>query len=195
MKQLIHAPSFLLRYQEWWMIDRPLLMFDIDHREFAVLILRICSFAAQFVPSNSLYIDSIGNVSLLDIRNTCNEVGDSLANACIALDPKGSLIRVQHLLFAALKFTCEGKTAQFWEGIGAAAQATKKAGIHRDHLFSMDVNGDLEKEMQRRVFCCLYVLDRYVVSHNDHEGNITNTPLQIVICLDSLIAFHLYPTT
>ena len=158
MKQLVHAPSFLIQYQQWWLKDRPLSIADI---EFAVLILRISLYAAQFLPSPSHTIDRISALSLPEIRNVCTEVGNSLAKACVALDWKGSLVRVQHLLFAAIKSSCEGRTDQFWEGIALASQAAQKAGIQRDTSDPASNNWELEKEMRRRVFCSLYILDRY----------------------------------
>lgn len=162
MKQLIHAPNFLMCYQQWWAKDRPLSVGDI---EFAALILRICSYAAQFLPSPSHTIDSIGGQSLSDIRNACSDVGDSLAKTCVDLDWKGSLVRVQHILFAAIKFSCEGRTDKFWEGIASASRAAQQAGLHRDAPGAEnDGAQELEKEMRRRIFCSLYVLDRYVAS-------------------------------
>lgn len=162
MKQLIHAPNFLMHYQEWWTKDRPLSVGDI---EFATLILRICSYASQFLPSPSHTIDRIGGLPLSDIRNACSDVGDSLAKTCVVLDWKGSLVRVQHILFAAIKLSCEGRTDKFWEEIASASRAAQKAGIHRD-VPSLENDGaqELEKEMRRRIFCSLYVLDRCVAS-------------------------------
>jgi hypothetical protein len=158
IKQLVHAPSFLASYQKWWLKERPLLTDDI---EFAVLILRICSYTAQFLPSPSYTSDTICGISLSQIRKICAEVADSLAHSCVALDWKGSLVRVQHLVFAAMKCSCEGRVVQFWEGIASASQAAQKAEIHRD-CSKLEGNGDneLEKDMRRRVFCSLYVLDR-----------------------------------
>lgn len=159
MKQIVHAPTFLMRYQQWWNLDRPL---SIADTEFAVLILRICSYAAQFLPSHSHTIDSIDRLPLSGIRNACNEVGNSLAHACVTLDWNGSLTRVQHLLFFAIKLSCEGRTDMFWEAIGAASQAAQKAGIHEDRSEPGNNHDELENEMRRRVFCSLYILDRYV---------------------------------
>src|SRR5688572_8990805 len=129
MKQVIHGPAFLNRYQKWWIRNDPLSVADV---EFAVLILRICVYAAQFLPSPTNSIDTIRGRSLCDIRKTCSDIGDSLASACFILDPKGSLVRVQHILYAALKASCEGRTDQFWDGIVSASRASLKAGIHTD---------------------------------------------------------------
>ncbi|RDW78578.1 fungal specific transcription factor domain-containing protein [Aspergillus mulundensis] len=134
MKQVIHAPSFLAHV-----------------------------YAAQSLPSPSHTVDSIGGLSLTNIRNTCSEVSDSLAQACLSLDWKGSLVRVQDTLFLALKFSCEGRTDRFWEGIAAASRAAQKAGIHADASFP-STNGaqNLEREIERRTLCSLYVLDSHL---------------------------------
>lgn len=160
MKQIIHAPSFLTHYQAWWTKDRPLPVGDI---EFAVLILRICSYSVQFLPSPSHPIDGIYGIPLSDICNTCSDIGNSLAKACLALDWKGSLVRVQHILFAALKFSCEGRQDRFWEELGCASRAAQKAGMHvGGSIVKDDGTHELEKEIRRRTFCSLYVLDRCV---------------------------------
>ncbi|CBF76151.1 hypothetical protein AN5071.2 [Aspergillus nidulans FGSC A4] len=67
--------------------------------------LRVSAYTAHFLPSPSHTVDSIGGVSLTDIRNTCSNVGDSLAQACLSLDWEGSLVRVQYTLFLALRFS------------------------------------------------------------------------------------------
>lgn len=164
MKQVIHAPSFLANYQLWWAQDKIVEIADV---EFAALIARICSYATQFLPSPSHTVDQIRGRSLADIRDTCSSIGNNLATACEILDWKGTLVRVQHIIFAALKVSCEGRTSQFWEGIGSACRAAQKAGIHTDTTGLMgsqlpkDSAQELERDVQRRTFCSLYVLDRY----------------------------------
>ncbi|OJD15550.1 hypothetical protein AJ78_04207 [Emergomyces pasteurianus Ep9510] len=167
MKQVVHAPSFLSHYQQWWIKrDSSMAVSDI---EFATLIVRICSYATQFLPSPSHNIDQIRGRSLSDIRDTCTDIGNNLSKTCETFDKKGSLFRVQHLLFAALKRSCEGGTAQFWEGIASAARAAQKAGIHTEPIQSgespiseKDSAQALEKEVRRRTFCSLYVLDSHL---------------------------------
>ncbi|KAJ5507322.1 hypothetical protein N7527_009465 [Penicillium freii] len=165
MKQVIHAPSFLVNYQLWWAKDK---IAEIADVEFAALIARICSYATQFLPSPSHAVDQIRGRSLADIRDTCSNIGNNLATACEILDWKGTLVRVQHIIFAALKVSCEGRTSQFWEGIGSACRAAQKAGIHTDTTGLMgsqlpkDSAQELERDIQRRTFCSLYVLDSHL---------------------------------
>lgn len=172
MKQVIHAPSFLAQYQLWWTKSQPLPVRDV---EFAVLILRVSVYAAHFLPSPSHTVDSIGGVSLTDIRNTCSDIGDSLAQACVSLDWKGSLVRVQHTLFLALKFSCEGRTDRFWEGLAVSSRAAQKAGIHADApLQALDGAQNLEREIERRTLCSLYVLDSHLSRQLDRVPFLPN---------------------
>ncbi|KAL2866906.1 uncharacterized protein BJX67DRAFT_354362 [Aspergillus lucknowensis] len=160
MKQLVHVPAFLAHYQKWWSKDRPMRLEDV---EFAVLILRICSYAILFLPSPSFKGDEVGGQSFSEIRHICGNLGDSLAESCAALDWKGSMVRVQHLLFAALAFSCEGRTDKFWEGIASACRASQKAGLHAN-TSAPTGNGtqELEKEIRRRTICNLYLLDSHL---------------------------------
>ncbi|QSS66970.1 fungal specific transcription factor domain-containing protein [Histoplasma capsulatum] len=120
-------------------------------------------------------VDQIYGRSLEDIRDTCCDIGENLAKACNMLDGKGSLFRVQHLLFAALKLSCEGGTASFWEGVASASRAAQKAGIHREATDCrrspplLQENGaqELEKEVRRRTFCSLYALDSHLARQLD----------------------------
>ncbi|KAL4977904.1 hypothetical protein BDW66DRAFT_26869 [Aspergillus desertorum] len=160
MKQLVHVPSFLRHYQQWWnKHSTP----TVAEAELAVLILRICAYATQFLPSPWHSDHEINGIQLLDIRNTCIEVGDSLSEACLILDWNGSLIRVRQILFAALNSSCEGQTARFWEGIASACRAAQKAGVLTAASGSgSEVVHGFAIEMQRRTLCNLYLLDSHL---------------------------------
>lgn len=158
MEQAIHGPTFLARYQEWWATNDPLSVTDV---EFSVLILRICAYAAHFLPSPTNNVDKIRGRSIVEILRTCDEVASSLASICASLDPKGSLVRVQHILYFSLKASCEGTWGQFWDGIISACSAALTAGIYTDASVQEYYGAqELEKEMNRRTFCVLYILDR-----------------------------------
>ncbi|KAL4954298.1 hypothetical protein BDW69DRAFT_183667 [Aspergillus filifer] len=160
MKQLVHVPSFLTHYQRWW---TDLNHLNTSNTEFAVLVLRICEYATQFLPSPSHPDDSIHRLPLSDIRGTCTKLADSLSEACLTLDWKGSLVRVQHILFAALSSSCEGRTDKFWEGIASASRAAQKAGVHTAAAVPNSVGASgFEREMQMRTFCNLYLLDSHL---------------------------------
>lgn len=130
-------------------------MFDL---EFAVVILRMCSYASEFLPSQSYTIEKIRGMSLADIRNAGDDVAAILPWPAPALTPKGSLLRVQHLAFAGLKSRCEGRVRVSRDRLRCAIQVALKIGIDSNAMSDM---GELEKEMRRRVFYNLYIWDGY----------------------------------
>jgi hypothetical protein len=156
MKQIVDARQFLLQYEVWWEKKRPLSAPDV---EFAVLILRICSYTAHFASSTLHTVDHKTVLPLPEIRAACSEIANSLVKACIVMDWKGSLVRVQHSLYAAITYSCEGRTDKYWEGIGRASQAAQRAEIHRGTLHR-EGGWDMEAEMQQRVMYSLYIFDR-----------------------------------
>lgn len=100
-------------------------------------------------------------MDLADIRQACDDVANDLAIKCTHLNPKGSLLRVQHLAFAGLKSQCEGRINDFRDNLKSAIQVAQNIGIDMDATEISPDMGELEKEMRRRVFCNLYVWDRY----------------------------------
>ncbi|KAI1881782.1 hypothetical protein JX265_000608 [Neoarthrinium moseri] len=157
MKQVVHGPSFLTLYHQWRAKSDGLSATDL---ELLVLVLRMCSYAAQFLPSPSYTIDSVRGVALSEIRSTCSDLADGLAKECLTIGKRGSLIRVQHVILHALKLQCEGRTDKFWEGIAHASHAAQKAGIHTNSTSPGDYGDTMvEKEMRQRTLCVLYAID------------------------------------
>lgn len=154
--QLIYPPWFLGQYQRWWSLDKPSSVADI---EFSILILRICCYATQFLPSPTYTIDSIKGVSLADIRKSCEEASDALAPICIRLDPRGSLIRVQHIAFSGLASISVSRMNAFWESLSCATRVAQKIGLHLGTVTWPSNMDELEKEMKRQTYCNLYIWD------------------------------------
>jgi hypothetical protein len=98
---------------------------------------------------------------LADIRTVCDDIAEKLASICARFNPRGSLLRVQHLAFLGLRWQCEGRNNTFWETLSSAILVAQKAGLHRNDMASMPEMHELEKEMRCRVFCNLYIWDRY----------------------------------
>ncbi|KAJ5152588.1 uncharacterized protein N7482_009066, partial [Penicillium canariense] len=158
MDQLVHLPWILDEYQRWRTVKIPSSLFEI---EFAVLILRICSYASQYLPSPSCTIERIRDMSLADIRHSCDEAADSLAEICPRLNSKGSLLRVQHLAFVGLKAKCEGRMKDFRDALRSAIQVAQRIGADKDVSLVVPDMSELEKETRRRIFCNLYIWDSY----------------------------------
>ncbi|KAB8291219.1 hypothetical protein EYC80_009906 [Monilinia laxa] len=154
--QLVYLPWFLAKYKRWWMVERVTLVLEVD---FAVLILRICFYASQFLPSPGYTLDNIRGVLLADIRSICDEIAANLSAISRALDSRGSLIRVQHLAFSGLSCQIEGRSNAFWEALSRAIQAAQSVGIHSETARTRQGVDEIDKEMERRTFCNLYTWD------------------------------------
>lgn len=100
-------------------------------------------------------------MSLVKIRKSCEEVIDILLPICRQLDPRGSLVRVQHIAFAGLASIGNEPMDAFWEHVGSASRVAQQIGLHLDSSLWPESMDEIEKEMRRRVFCNLYVWDRY----------------------------------
>ena len=157
MEQVVYAQWFKRQYKQWWTLGRLCLVNDV---EFVVLFLRICSYASQFLPSPSSTIDRICGMPLVDIREACHDIAEDLASICERLDPRGTLLRVQHLLFLGLVWQCEGRINAFWEVLSDAIRVAQRIGLHRGRAAVPDMF-ELEKQIRCKVYCSLYTWDRY----------------------------------
>lgn len=147
---------FLENYETWWSIAQ---LSQVEEIEFAVLFLRLCSYALQFLPSPSYTIDSIEGVSLDNIRASCDGAADTLALMCAQLDEQGSLIRMLHLSFAGLRFACQGRMQTFWELLSCAVRIALRIGLCKK---PDEKNADPDRETRRRILCNLHAWDRHV---------------------------------
>ncbi|KAL8920788.1 MAG: hypothetical protein Q9172_004359 [Xanthocarpia lactea] len=154
-------------YERWWMVERVRLVAEVD---VAILILRICSYASQFLPSPGYTLDKIRGVSLADVRKTCDETADSLAAISVAAHGRGSLIRIQNLAFFGLRCHIEGKTTAFWEVLSQAIRVAQSIGIHSDVSNSRNFIDEIDQEMERRIFCNLYIWDNLLSRQLDYAA-------------------------
>ncbi|GAB1311031.1 Transcription factor domain-containing protein [Madurella fahalii] len=156
IEQLVHTPWLLTKYQRWRMMERVTLVAEVD---FAIFILRICSYALHFLPSPGYTLDRIRGILLSDIRNLCDETADNLEAISTAADGRGSLIRVQHLTLFGLQCHIEGKTKVFWEVLSRAIRVAQDVGMDCDATSSRRATDKVDREMERRTFCTLYIWD------------------------------------
>lgn len=165
MSQLLNCSNFMdLFEQSWVKTSSPLL--TVDDVELLVLILRVCLLASQYLPSPSYAFDTVRGVALSQIRDACCAVADSLAATLVRIEPKGSLLRVQHVCFNGLNFLCNGRPKEAWASFGNAIQIAEglehQIGVTVSRIpLSPHCGKDAEgEEMQRRALCNLYVWDR-----------------------------------
>ncbi|KAI8944330.1 hypothetical protein F4801DRAFT_595034 [Xylaria longipes] len=163
--QLVYTPWLLAHYQKWWDVSRE---YSVNDIEFVVLFLRVCWYTSQFLPSQSYRLNSIKGVSLAGIREACTSVADVLESICSQLDERGSLIRVQHLAFAGLGFLFQGQMNNFWASLSSGARVAQRIGLHLETSLWDNPTDQFDKEMGRRTFCSLYVLDSVLSFRMDH---------------------------
>ncbi|KAI0400031.1 hypothetical protein F4802DRAFT_586906 [Xylaria palmicola] len=161
--QLIYPPWLLAQYQKWWDLNGKYGVIDI---EFSVLFLRICWYASLFIPPEQM--DSIKGVALVDVRGACDIVANSLESICNRLDERGSLIRVQYLAFAAFGSFCHGRMNNFWASLSRSVRVAQRIGMHLETTPWDAKTDQFEREMSRRTFCSLYVMDSILSFRMDH---------------------------
>lgn len=154
MDQIIYTPWLLDQYLSWWSSTKACSLKKI---EFAVLFLRICSFASLSLPSATHTAETIHDMSLGDIRQACDDIADRLVEISSRLDSKGSLLRVQHLALVGLKAQHEGRINFFWHTIRHAMQVVQIIGLDQE---TTEPASGVAKEIRRRVLCNLYIWDR-----------------------------------
>ncbi|KAK1595298.1 uncharacterized protein LY79DRAFT_511381 [Colletotrichum navitas] len=155
--QLVHVPWLLEKYQRWNAAEGASLAPDV---EFVVLILRICSYALQFLPSPAYPLDRIRGELLADLRKACNDAADRAEAISAAADGRGSPIRVQHLAFLGLRYQAEGKMRAYAEALGRAIRVAQNIGMHCDVARPRGEGAsEADREMARRIFCNLYISD------------------------------------
>ncbi|KAH7400981.1 hypothetical protein DE146DRAFT_632020 [Phaeosphaeria sp. MPI-PUGE-AT-0046c] len=156
MEQIVYVPWFVGQYQKWWSSGRPSRVMDL---EFAVLFLRICSYASQFLPSPSYTIDRIRGMPLADIRDACHDIATALAVICRQLDMRGSVVRVQHCAILGLQRQCEGRINAYWEALSDAVRVGQRIGLPRGRTAQKQGMHEFDKEIRCRVYCNLYIWD------------------------------------
>jgi hypothetical protein len=161
INQIVHPPSVLEHYERWWNTNRLSQVADV---EFAVLMLRICIYATYFLPSQRYTVDSIRGKSLSENRSSCNGISAQLENIFDAAMLRGLLIRVQYMYITGMCHECEGRIKLSWSTLCCAIREAQEVGLHRESLnWGTRVVDDVERAMSRRVFCNLYIWDRFVL--------------------------------
>ncbi|RYC61058.1 hypothetical protein CHU98_g5136 [Xylaria longipes] len=122
----------------------------------------------QYFVAEVNWLNSIKGVSLAGIREACTSVADVLESICSQLDERGSLIRVQHLAFAGLGFLFQGQMNNFWASLSSGARVAQRIGLHLETSLWDNPTDQFDKEMGRRTFCSLYVLDSVLSFRMDH---------------------------
>jgi hypothetical protein len=113
------------------------------------MVLAIASLSKSEQRGDELYSDAVGHVS------------SALEHAEDVLHP-GFISSIQALILLVEYATMDPHHFDSWTLIGAASRAMVDLGIHQDPSRSTVVSRS-KLEVRRRVYWCVYALDRYVL--------------------------------
>ena len=159
--EMVDATTFTEHYDEWWAGTCR----TIDDLEFAALLLRLCCYTAQFLPSQNYTADTIIGNSLTTIREQCNATATSLTRTSIMKEGSPSMTRIHELFFHACYLKNEGEMKESWDVLSDAIHKAHELGLHLD---LREASGRLitqyNVEMRKRTYWNLWLWDKYVSS-------------------------------
>ena len=159
--EMVCATTFTERYNEWWAAPCQ----SVDDIQFATLLLRLCSYTAQFLPSQNYTADTILGKSLSAIREQCHATAIALADTSIMNEGLPSITRIHEHFFHACYLKNQGSMKESWNKLSKAIIEAHELGIHLD---SRKHNGrsvsEYDIEMGKRTYWNLWLWDKYVSS-------------------------------
>ncbi|KAL9023226.1 MAG: hypothetical protein Q9180_008324 [Flavoplaca navasiana] len=114
--EMVDPTTFLERYDAWW--SHPCRI--VEDVEFAALLLRLCSYTAQFLPSQNYTADTILGASLSTIRQECDTTANALASTQYLKSSPTSIVRIHQLFFRACYLKNEGDMKGSWDVLSEA---------------------------------------------------------------------------
>lgn len=132
------------------------------------LILRICSYALQFLPSPGYTLDKIRGVPLTKIRDSCDSIAQNLEMVAVAADTRGSFIRVQYLILHGLQCRMECNTSSFFQMIARATHVAQDVATTEDSSALPANTSPVDHDIETRVFYNLYILNNLVSRQMGH---------------------------
>ena len=158
--EMVYPTTFTERYNEWW--ARPCQ--SVDDVEFATLLLRLCSYTAQFLPSQNYTADTILGNSLSTIREQCHATAISLTQIPMIKEGLPSITRIHEHFFHACYLKNQGSMKESWNLLGKAIHEAQELGLH---LESRKPDGrsvsEYDIEMGKRTYWNLWLWDKYVI--------------------------------
>lgn len=157
--EMIYPVTFTERYNEWWSRSCQ----NLEDLEFAALLLRLCSYSAQFLPSQNYTADTILGTSLHVIRVQCHAAAIALTRSSMVKGTPPSLTRIHELFFHACYLKNEGEVKESCEFLSEAVDAAQELGLHLD-LKKSSGKGPTEYELEigKRTYWNLWLWDQYV---------------------------------
>ena len=179
--EMVYPTTFTERYNEWW--AGPCQSFD--DIQFATLLLRLCSYTAQFLPSQNYTADTILGNSLSALREQCNATAISLTRVPMMEEGLPSITRIHEHFFHACYLKNKGAMKESWNVLGKAIHQAHELGLHLD---SRKPNGrsvsEYDVEMGKRTYWNLWLWDKY--------ANFSPHHLNSLLCFSLCISGALY---
>ena len=157
--EMVYPTTFTERYNEWWAGPCK----TVDDIQFATLLLRLCSYSAQFLPSQNYTADTVLGNSLSAIREQCHAIAISLTRTPLMNEGLPSITRIHEHFFHACYLKNQGSMKESWNVLGKAIHEAHELGLH---LESRRPNGkavcEYDIEMGKRTYWNLWLWDKYV---------------------------------
>lgn len=172
---MVYPTTFMERYNEWW--DEPCQ--SIDDIQFATLLLRLCSYTAQFLPSQTYTADTILGNSLYALRERCNATAISLTHVPMMDQGLPSINRIHEHFFHACYLKNEGAMKESWRVLGKAIHEAHELGLHLEtRKFAGRSISECDIEIGKRTYWNLWLWDKYVAFFLRR----LNSPLRFLLC-------------
>ncbi|CAG8971811.1 hypothetical protein HYALB_00001921 [Hymenoscyphus albidus] len=160
MYEIIHSATFLDQYHDWW---NNFPGTAIEDMSFAILLLCICSYTTQFLPSPNYTAATVGGERLSTLSEKCHGIATKLTNLHKSSGAQPTRIDVLQYFFATCFTKNEGRVKDAWDHLGEAIHIAMNLGMHEETRDSSDpLVGGFEIDMRRRTFWNLYIWDRFM---------------------------------
>lgn len=152
----IYPPKFLEDYNLWW--EKRSKGQELCP-ELTCLILRILANSCQtFHAALREKIETELGENAQTLTDRYHQAAQKLSDH---IPPgRGGIVHVQQLFLAAPWYKSESQFVESWHALDSAIRQAQEIGMHDDAL-SQGLS-DFEKEIRRRMWCILYVWDKYV---------------------------------
>ncbi|KAI4246683.1 MAG: hypothetical protein LQ352_006330 [Teloschistes flavicans] len=157
--EMVDPITFLEKYNDWWS-HACRTMEDV---EFAALLLRLCSYAAQFLPSQNYTADTVLGNSLADLRKDCDSTANALASSSYVRDASTSIPRIHQLFFRACYLKNEGDMKRSWDVLSEAIKEAQELGLHLELQKGQGkFTSEYDVELGKRTYWNLWLWDKFM---------------------------------
>ncbi|KAJ6037209.1 hypothetical protein N7540_001488 [Penicillium herquei] len=161
--EMIHAKSFQSQYIAWWMRQESNeaagdTNISDDDMNFGLLVIRICLMSVQCLPHAGYPTTGVIKTHPSHLEDWMSTMADELDKSLQSKKP--TLVTVQHRYYQFCYLNNYARIRESWSALSAAVKDAHEIRLHLE--ISNVPLSELEKEIRRRTFWCLYVGDRYM---------------------------------